>query len=456
MASASKTTFLSGDRSGREYLILGTWEMTGDRKAYRADPQPLGEGGYASVFRAVHVPTGRVVALKRLNTRYDDDAHRRMQREIRALQKFGAQPHVMPILDASPADGWYVMPLAEGDLHALRMKLTDAELVHTIVQVARGLSVAHEADWVHRDVKPQNLLCLGGDSPVWVVADWGLVRGPRGLTTHPLTSRADVLGTEGFIAPEVLQGAHTVTPAADVFSLARVMAWAVTGQWPLAGDLEPPTGPFRQVIRAATAVEPAQRLHLEEFVEQLQAVRLGPLPHPRDAPDELLRRAHAGESAAAVELMLTASEHSDDADLHLDVIVRLPVEHVRVLVRSESQLVYKITQAIDRHLDESFGYRDFDYLNVILGWMLNVAQAAAENGQIGLLEDVVALLFEADPKWDRWRNRQRVQRWLDDLHGPAAESVARALLASQRAVEFYGDGRWRPARSADSAIRGVF
>ncbi len=431
---------------------------SGNRSDYRAGPKPLGRGGYADVFPAVHVPSGTEVALKRLRSRFDDDARARMRREIRALGTLGGQSHVMPLLDADPAGAWYVMPRADGDLTALRADLDDPGLVGAMTEAANGLAVAHRAGWVHRDVKPQNLLRLPAskDMPArWVVADWGLVRGPRGMTTHRLTSTRDQVGTEGFMAPEVLDGAHDVSAAADVFSLGRVLGWAVTGRWPLAGDFEPPTGVFRRVIRQATVRDPGDRLSLDALVHELGALPLGPLPSPTDPPSELLRRAKGGDNSAVEELVLLAHSQPDDPALHLDYVARLPVAGLVPVARSEPQALYQVAQNLARHLDESFGRRDFDYINTILGSILGVAQAAEITNDIGQLADVVDLLFELDPRYDRWRHRENVRRWLEQLRGPAAETVARALLSAPGAVEFYGYGGWHPAQSAASEIRGV-
>jgi hypothetical protein len=85
----------------------------GSRKDFALDPQPIARGGQATVFGAVHKPTGVRVAFKRLDSRLPD-AHARMRREVEAALLFGSHPYVLPVLDWSPSYDWFVMPPADG------------------------------------------------------------------------------------------------------------------------------------------------------------------------------------------------------------------------------------------------------------------------------------------------------------------------------------------------------
>lgn len=190
-------------------------------------------------------------------------------------------------------------------------------------------------------------------------------------------------------------------------------------------------------------------------MQELRAVPLGPLPSPQDPPAELLRRASQGDQSAVEELVVLADGQPDSANIHLDYVVMLPTAGLTTVARAEPQALYRVTRNVARHLQESFGHRNFDYLNTILGWMLGVAQAAEAVGNLGLLADAAELLFELDPRWDRWRHRDNVRAWLERLRGPAAETIARALVAAPDAVDFYANGDWHPRQSAAPEIRGV-
>jgi serine/threonine protein kinase len=88
--------------------------MTPTKLPYRLAPAPLGEGGFAQVFKAEpRDRPGGAVALKR--ARPGNVAEARLQREIDVQSRFD-HPHIMPILDADPQGAWFVMPLAEGNL----------------------------------------------------------------------------------------------------------------------------------------------------------------------------------------------------------------------------------------------------------------------------------------------------------------------------------------------------
>jgi serine/threonine protein kinase len=86
------------------------------------------------------------------------------------------------------------------------------------------------------------------------LADWGVVRRPRGQTAK--VGRTGLyIGTEGFADPELSQTPHEATASSDIYSIGRVIAWALTGELPrTALSLLPPPSPWRSIVRACRPV----------------------------------------------------------------------------------------------------------------------------------------------------------------------------------------------------------
>ncbi|MBT2446196.1 serine/threonine protein kinase [Streptomyces sp. ISL-43] len=204
----------------------------GEKRDYRIDDKPRESGGQADVFYAVHKATGEPVAFKKRKNP-GPRATRRWRRELDCARAMGSHPGAMPILDADALATWYVMPWAEATAEDRRAQLADPEELRAMVlSVASALAASHEHGWVHRDITPANILLYDGR---WRLADWGIARRPRGQTSAggPLTETGVVFGTEGYAAPELARDAHKeATPASDIYSLARVVAWILTGTRP--------------------------------------------------------------------------------------------------------------------------------------------------------------------------------------------------------------------------------
>ena len=233
--------------------------MADYKTKYRLEPKPLGRGGQAEVFRVQNRLTGDVVALKR-RLGVSAVAVDRLRREI-DVQANLQHLNVMPVLDFDADDfAWFTMPVAIESLGAVSLPLSVDDLRRVLVDAATGLQAAHAAGLVHRDVKPHNILRLDdGHGDRWVVADWGLVRRPRGQTTAQHTRAGDPIGTDGYAPQESYTDGHEATAAWDVYSLGRVAAWGSTGATPAPNvDLAAPE-PWRRLVRMLTDNEATRR-----------------------------------------------------------------------------------------------------------------------------------------------------------------------------------------------------
>lgn len=426
----------------------------GERSDYACDPQPLGEGGYARVFGAVHKPTGNRVALKRLKKSIDPRVRERMEREIAVMRMLDGEANVIPVLDYSRNNAWYVMPIAEGDAFALRTEIVadDQSLVQFLKACVEGLAAAHAANYVHRDLTPHNILRLPGGA--WVLSDWGLARARPGHTTRLLTSTGGILGTDGFVAPEVVRGESAGNePSADIYSLGRVAAWAIEGVMPFAGEEMIPTGPFRSLVRAATKMDASARPTLVEFGEMLEAIDFAPPAAPVDRAEALVDAGRAGDTAAFLGLLELALEHPEDDEVVLDQLPRVPEQVIDSLAERSPADVALLAEAMGRALVEDFGERSFGTLDGIIGFIGRCARAAARAGAMGPLEDCTESLCRVEASHNQYGPRHETRAWLQRLHGEAAITVARVLRANPDAVAWYLQEDWRPGSGTDRAIR---
>lgn len=425
-----------------------TLTMSDYHDNYRLEPVPIGDGGQAEVFRVEHKKTGAIVALKRRKTGFEE-AKDRMRREIE-IQSSIRNAHVMPILDFDPDEWhWFTMPMATNTLEKLDIPIESAALFAILRDAALGLQAAHKQGYVHRDIKPSNLLLLGNGE--WVVADWGLVRRPHGLTTARHTHTGVFLGTEGFAPPEAHDTAHSATAAWDSYSLGRVAAWALTGKWPAPNIELPAPEPWRRFVRVLTESDPTRRPHdMTRVLELLKRVGTEP-PVVSGVSPTLLEAAKQGDNDATIEVLRAAEESPDDEDFFIDEIAQLIGSGLDRFVKEYPAESRKLLRSMDKHFSEGdWGNRDFDYLNQPLHWVQRVAEAAGNAGDFDLLEDACECLFRQEPPRDRWSQAARSRAWLESIEGPAAARVAQVLRDHVEAAQYYG-----ALKTRDPKIRAV-
>jgi serine/threonine protein kinase len=222
----------------------------------------IGRGGFGRVIRVIDRGANVEVALKEPQAT-DPESLRRFRREVET-QKSINHPNVMPILASGYS--WFVMPVAESTLRAKAPEMFELEACLAFQQAAQGLRALHEKGLVHRDVKPENVLLLGEGGRRWVVSDLGLVRRPVDETTGQPT--VGFWGTPDFAAPEALAGIHDLRPAADVYSLGRVVAWALTGR--TNGKVP---DPWLELVSRMTQSYLAERPSVDDVIRGLTEIR---------------------------------------------------------------------------------------------------------------------------------------------------------------------------------------
>ena len=212
--------------------------MVGELIAGRYELEELvGSGGMSSVYRAHDRLLERTVALKILHEQFtrDDDYVERFRREARAVAQL-AHPNIVTVIDRGEQDGrqFIVFEYVDGmnlkELMTQEGPLSPREAIELALQVARGLSFAHESGLVHRDVKPQNvLLDIDGRAKV---TDFGIA---HAVDVDGMTITGTIMGTSNYIAPEQARG-QPVDEQTDVYSLGCVLYELLVGDVPFDGD----------------------------------------------------------------------------------------------------------------------------------------------------------------------------------------------------------------------------
>ncbi|HEX6506329.1 MAG TPA: protein kinase, partial [Chloroflexota bacterium] len=216
---------------------------------YRLE-EPVGEGGMATVYRAVDTRLGRSVAVKVLHPEYarDQPFLTRFQQEAEFAASLGAHPNIVAIYDIGQDGGlhYIVMEYVEGrnlkDMIRESAPLPVNEAFSIGRQVASALDFAHKRGLVHRDIKPQNIMVT--DAGVAKVTDFGIA---RSLSASQLTRTGMVIGTAHYFSPEQAQG-MPAAPASDIYSLGVVLYEMLTGHLPF--DADTPIGVAMQHLHS--------------------------------------------------------------------------------------------------------------------------------------------------------------------------------------------------------------
>ena len=228
----------------------------------------LGQGGMGAAYLVEDLALERLAVVKLCHHASQPEAVTRFRREAAALARVQHR-NVVGIFSVGEAETgpYLVMEYLEG--RPLKGPGEPEAALRAMLQVADGLDEVHRLGLLHRDLKPENILVESGGRAVMI--DFGLARDTA--RTH-LTATGQVLGTLGYMAPEMLRG-ETSSPSLDWYGWAATLYAAIEGEPPYeapallgaaAGvDLPPPPfsrvpqGPLRQLITLGLSRHPDQR-----------------------------------------------------------------------------------------------------------------------------------------------------------------------------------------------------
>jgi eukaryotic-like serine/threonine-protein kinase len=303
--------------------MLTSGQLLADR--YRL-ARRIAVGGMGEVWEAVDTRLDRRVAIKVLKPELSGDAEflHRFRTEARTTASLNhpgiAAVHdygeTNAVVDGPKDTAYLVMELVEGDplaaILAKERRISAERTLEIVEQAGNALQAAHERGYVHRDVKPGNIMVTqAADGRIVVkLTDFGIA---KAADAAPVTRSGMVMGTAHYIAPEQALG-HEAEPASDVYSLAVVGYECLSGHRPFLSenavtvammhirDAPPPLPPdvppyARAVIEATLVKDPTQRYASGgEFAAAVAAVRAG---HPLPAPSGRVAAGHYASQPTA-------------------------------------------------------------------------------------------------------------------------------------------------------------
>ncbi|HEX7010858.1 MAG TPA: serine/threonine-protein kinase [Phycisphaeraceae bacterium] len=265
--------------------------------------QKLGSGAMATVYKAKQLSLDRPVAIKILPHKHTNNPQfvERFYAEGKAAAKLN-HPNIVQAIDVAKAGDthYFVMEYVEGhtvfDHITQHGRYSEKEALNIAIQIARALEHAHNAGFIHRDVKPKNIMITPDGAAK--LADMGLARAVSDREAAE-AEQGKAYGTPYYISPEQIRGQLDVDFRADIYSFGATLYHMVTGQVPFEGptpsavmhkhlkaELVPPdhlvpelSSGISEIIEVCMAKDRQQRYgSTADLLEDLEAVARGEPP----------------------------------------------------------------------------------------------------------------------------------------------------------------------------------
>jgi tRNA A-37 threonylcarbamoyl transferase component Bud32 len=200
--------------------------------------EPIARGGMSEIYKGRHTRLGREVAIKILpaSLASEADFRERFEREARAIASL-RHDNIVQVFDFGDIEGTYYMVMEYidgqdlGTLMSQQHGLPLEKVVQIARQIASALDYAHQQGFVHRDVKPSNVML---ENQRAILTDFGIAKLRAGDTGATKTGM--LMGTLNYIAPEQIRSSGEVDYRADIYSLGVMLFQMLTGELPFTGD----------------------------------------------------------------------------------------------------------------------------------------------------------------------------------------------------------------------------
>ena len=234
----------------------------------------LGRGAMGSIFEAVHRVTGvrRAIKVVRTELALSPEYRERFVREASIATQL-RHPNIVETYDPIIEGGLLALPmeLLHGTLLAAfiqdRTRLDLTEITRLVLPVGRALAAIHARGYVHRDVKPHNVMLVeAGGALVPKLLDFGTARDISGVQRSTLTG--EIIGSPAYMAPEQALGLRDIDARADIYAFGVTLYHALSGRRPFVTDAE--GSPIEKLIRRAVAKKPSE--HASGIAPEVEAV----------------------------------------------------------------------------------------------------------------------------------------------------------------------------------------
>jgi hypothetical protein len=425
---------------------------------FERELDPLKYGGFGVIYKAIDLSTNAEVALKVLRlpenegVQMREQSYLRFRREMQLMMDL-RHPNLMQVLWYGEEESgvlWYAMPLAEGCLtdRLAEFPADSNRILSVFSSICDGVAYLHERDIVHRDLSPENVLCLPDGS--WVVSDLGLAFDlDRELTQ--LTTTGMTMGKVGYRPPDAeSQMTKNAATSWDIFSLGQLLADMCGGKRYSERNGSVPDCLFRPAIVRACNADPSRR-YASVRVLLDECRKLVELSTQWEGPDEKQLRfidsLHL-EDFEATKLLASEVERGGKIEPYVSALSGMSKSAVVGFAKSSPEELRVLTLAL---IEEMPGqWIQFAQLDQMANFVVTAAEALKDDI---VSERALIWLLETGAEYNRWYVQGLAEEYLRRLAVESLDVVTRALRnASSQAIP--EDLDWLHPAARPTGMRG--